>query len=660
MSNEISARGYVTVVLVMNMRRFIEPADRKRFETLRGTKTFLDVLRTRWPGRIEQHGTFRPCRHPLDGGSVAARMPTDEAAFLSGIFRSTILEDFAVPQYFLENKAGVDFPPGIQENVQFKNVFMEVWSNWEIYVRPTVTGMFVITLRRKYERTTPLLKIASDVITLQSAFDIPGANRRLDELTANLENGTFSVQEKKRSIEAFLSWLDADQKSADWHPHYAPVQWKLAMEVCRRLVLDAGREIDIADAPVHMRPPDRTSNTPLHDSFLIYHLDDLLVAEPIVQKSRAADADGQAGELALSVGQPYATEKGAMQRGAPKIPVKPNEILGSDEIRKQIVALLEGAVLRRTELAQPKNGARAASPKSAAHSRSYFPEHRMVHVQDVLAFNTATWNDELCVLTARAALIMPGRYSREDELLLSNFSASTGKVLYQWYWEAMERMFEFVIEVRVLTQLIERGSTDLLEEFESELTRVRHGMSQRNIRVNYAVLADKVERIANMSRLLGLSRSLTTPSVWGRAEFAVAKARLLLAHQDVPALMQHAERNISNLNELINHIDELYLADLSESNNRMSFYLSTLLAGLSLSVVVFAVISFWADADEVVEGSVGGLLKGLVPNILLFGNGLAVLLSLVALLVLAIGISAFVRDLGRSVRYRRQRRRAGG
>src|SRR5215213_8498194 len=49
MPNDISIRGHVTVVLVMNMRRFVEPADQKRFETLRGAKTLLDTLRTVWP-----------------------------------------------------------------------------------------------------------------------------------------------------------------------------------------------------------------------------------------------------------------------------------------------------------------------------------------------------------------------------------------------------------------------------------------------------------------------------------------------------------------------------------------------------------------------------------------------------------------------------------
>jgi hypothetical protein len=652
MPNDISIRGHVTVVLVMNMRRFVEPADHKRFETLRGTKPLLDTLRVVWPSKIEQQQAFSVARHPLDDRSVASRMATDEVAFLSGIFRSSMLEDYSVPAYFLKDKSFVDFPEHVRDNLQFKNVFLEVWKYWDVYVRPTVTGMFVISLRRTYERTTPLLRIASDVVSLQTAFDIPGANQRLSDLASRAEFGGTSVQEKKKSIEAFLSWLDIDQESK-WHPQYAPVQWKLAMEVCRRLVLDAGMQLGATPNPIRLRVPDRTTSPPLHESFIIYHVDELIAIEPIVHKARATESEERtAHELALELGQSYTEEKSAIQKGQPKIHVTPHDIQKSDELRQQIVALLEGAVLRRLNASEPKSAQPARIARASGQPKGYFPEHRPHHVQETFSANVATWHDELCILTSRAALIMPGRYSRHDELLLSNFSSSTGKVMYVWYWEAMEHMFEFIVEVRVLTQLIERASSELLGEFEMELTNVRRGMSRRNIRVNYGVLTDKVERVANLSRLLGLGRSLTAPSVWGRAEFAVEKARLLLERQDVPVLMQHAEKNIHSLNELVNHIDELYLADLSESNNRLSFYLSMLLAGLSLSVVVFAIVSFWADAQDLNPQSVAPAIIAWVPAIVQLGNILSLVLSILAIIIIGIGIGSFARDLATGIRGR--------
>ncbi len=643
MTNDISVRGYVTVVLVMNMRRFIDDEDAKLFEMLRGTGALRDVLRNEWSAKIEQQGTFRVAQHPVDHKAAAMRMANDEVAFLSGIFRSRVLEDHSVPLYYLSNKDGVDFPEQVRDNLQFKHVFLEVWKHWDIYVRPTVTGMFVITLRRRYDRTTSLLKIASDVVSLQTAFDIPGANQRLQDIASRISQGNGALQAKKQSIEAFLDWLDVDHE-AKWQPQYAPVQWKLAVEVCRKLILDAGQIMSTGPQPIRLQIKDKTTFPPLHDSFIIYHLDDMIAVAPIVQKARAAE-ERAVNEVVLAVGQSQSEEKPAQAKHVPKIDVTPLDILNSEELQQQIVALLEGAILRRSTNPD-QNGARRPTSFARANgsSKGYFPEHRLPHIQETLNCNVATWQDELCILTSRAALIMPGQHARRDELLLSNFSASTGKVMYLWYWEAMEHMFEFVVEIRVLTQQIERASSELLEEFELELTRVRYGMSQRNIRVDYAVLTDKVARVANLSRLLGLGRSLTAPSVWGRAAFAVEKARLLLDRQDVPILMDHAEKNVNSLNEMVNHIDELYLADLAESNNRMSFYLSTLLAGLSLSVIVFTVISFWADSEDLAKGSVGQAIIDWVPKIVQAGNILSIVLSILALSIVGWGMISFTKD----------------
>lgn len=627
MANDISVRGYVTVVLVMNMRRFIQDNDAKRFEMLRGTAPLRKALRDDWPARIEQHGTFCVSDHPGDIPENLERMSIEQVAFLSGIFRLGVLEEYAMPTYFLNNKDSVPFPDHVRDNLQFKNVFLEVWKNWKIYVRPTATGMVVITLRRHYDTTTSLLKIATHVVSLQTAFDIPSANQRLQDLESGRITANGKAKEKQQSIRAFLDWLDVDQ-SASWQPQYAPVQWKLAMEVCRKLMQDAGLTLDTDAGQVRLQIEEQATVTPLHDSFIVYHFDELLAPKQVLDKARG------------TVRPPHQHQKGTNRN-----PAKPEDILCSGELRQQLVALLEGAVLRRPVSIKRNN----------TIPREYFPEHRLPHVDDIFANNVATWRDELCVLTSRAALIMPGHHSHDDELLLSNFSASTAKVLYPWYWEAMERMFEFVIEVRVLTQQIERASSELLGEFELELTRVRHGMSRRDIRVNYTVLADKVERVANLSRLLGLGRSLTAPSVWGRAAFAVEKARLLLARQDAPTLMDHAEKNVANLNELVNHIDELYLADLSESNNRLSFYLSTLLAGLSLSVIVFAVISFWADADQLLDGGIKQSVKEWVPEIVNVGTVLSVVLSIVAIGVILLGMSSFTKDTLRTVRSRKRR-----
>jgi hypothetical protein len=177
------------------------------------------------------------------------------------------------------------------------------------------------------------------------------------------------VPKRYLSIEAFLSWLDIDQESK-WHPQYAPVQWKLAMEVCRRLVLDAGMQLGAESNPIRLRVPDRTTSPPLHESFIIYHVDELIAIEPIVHKARAAEnEDRSAHELSLELGQTYPAEKPRIQKDQPKIPVTPQDIQKSHELRQQIVALLEGAMLRRLNVSEPKSAQPPPSPLARQASR---------------------------------------------------------------------------------------------------------------------------------------------------------------------------------------------------------------------------------------------------------------------------------------------------
>lgn len=49
MAPTIPARGYTSVILVLNMKRFVHPDDQERFETLRGKSEFAKVLRETWP-----------------------------------------------------------------------------------------------------------------------------------------------------------------------------------------------------------------------------------------------------------------------------------------------------------------------------------------------------------------------------------------------------------------------------------------------------------------------------------------------------------------------------------------------------------------------------------------------------------------------------------
>lgn len=638
------------MILVLNMRRFIDPNYGQLFETIRGSRVFAEVLRTQWSQSLQASGTFVPVAQHMADESGETRMSTDEVGFITGVFRQNMLEEYGTPTYHLQ-KDHIRFPDALLENLQFKELFLDAWRRWEIYVRPTMTGMFVVRLTRHYTKATPIMAVASDVVRLQMAFDLPSATHRLRELEQTYATDPAMLQQKQATIHAFLDWMGSDQQDAETRPEYVPVQWKLAMEVCRLLVKDVDLHIPLRDNPIPLHVPRRTTSTPLHDSYVMYHVDELTALALVVNKARQA-AQAERGDS--DTPQPAVVAPADSQR---QMLVTPEDIRRSEEIQRHLIYLIEGAILERTHR-RPQQGTARTGAQSRKRNR-YFPIHRPAYVEGLLQQDRATWNDEICLLAPRAAVIIPSHRSREDELFISNFSATTGKVMYTWYWEALERMLEFAIEIRVLAQLMERSSAETMQTFVEELGKIRSEMFRQSTRMEYSSMVPLIRQIANLSRIVGICQGLSNPNVWSRAEYAVEKARHLLSQQGVPLLLEHAERNVGNLTGLLDHVDELYLAEVSERSNQQTFWLSSVLAALSLSITLFALPSFWADIADLQSRTPQASGLSVIPVVAAVGDVLAPLLIAVSLLIALTAAWRALRFRTRTQQHRLSRLRAG-
>lgn len=626
MRDSVSLRGYTSVILVLNMRRFIDPDYAQVFENIRGSRVFAEILRNQWARSLQASGTFVPLAQHTATESGETRMSIDEVGFITGIFRQNMLEEYGTPTYQLQ-KDRISFSDELMENLQFKELFLDAWRRWDIYVRPTMTGMFVVRLTRHYAKATPIMAVASDVVRLQMAFDLPSATHRLRELEAGYADDPSTLRQKQSTIHAFLDWMGSDQQDAETRPDYVPVQWKLAMEVCRLLVKDVDLHIPLKDNPIPLRVPKRTTSTPLHDSYVMYHVEELTALALVVNKARQAAL----AERSDSDDVPAALPSLGPGDDRRQMLVTPEDVRHSYEVQRHLIYLLEGAILEKTHR-RPQGGASHVNISSKKRNR-YFPTHRPGYVEALLTQDRATWNDEICLLAPRAAVIIPSHRAREDELFISNFSATTGKVMYTWYWEALERMLEFTIEIRVLAQLMERSSAETMQMFVEELGQIRSEMFRQSTRMEYSAMVPLIKQIANLSRIVGICQGLSNPNVWSRAEYAVEKARHLLSQQGVPLLLEHAERNVGNLTSLLDHVDELYLAEVSERSNQQTFWLSSVLAALSLSITLFALPSFWADIADLQANQPAANSLAIVPLVAVVGDILAPLLIVISLLI---------------------------
>ena len=214
--------GYTTIYLVVNMNQFVDEEDQKDFENLRGTGPFASIIRDEWEKILR--GTRSPFTReeqfifPAKSGKAEEnRMNVDDVAFNTGIFKGVVLREFSGPFYKVD-KSAFTFDPLLRKNLQFKELFLKNWDRWDIHIRPTMTGMFVIRLTDFYDhlygtQAAEFRTISSNVQNLQASFDIPSALDWRDELRFQIDKGiqAESALDDLDSIQCLLEWLGIEE-----------------------------------------------------------------------------------------------------------------------------------------------------------------------------------------------------------------------------------------------------------------------------------------------------------------------------------------------------------------------------------------------------------------------------------------------------------------
>jgi hypothetical protein len=543
------------------MKRFIrDPVSKRRFETLRGSDVLADTLQMAWPQVLQGQTRFIPLSE--EG------MTDEDVGFATGLFRSLMLKRLTAPTFSLD-KSQVQFPAELESNFQFKTLFKRAWDRWDICIRPTMTGFFVIRLTYEYQQSPrALIDLAKDSIKLQEPLDVPSAVNWLQYNRQRFKEEPEMLAKKERSVKALLAWLGADVDNPQaGEMLYYPVQWKLAVEAINLFVQDDRFTIPHKDGTIQLEPSLPNLSLPIHDSYIIYHFDECF-AEPGM----------------LNHSQPGKAPTGA------KVSVSLQDIRKSKKLRNALVNLLEGTVLRDPD-----------KPDSELDANGYFPSPRWSRADGLLDdpdMNLASWSDELCLFTRRTALILPSKKWRVHEMAISTVPSATLKVQYGRYWQAIERMIEFVLEVGVLAQLLESDSYRLLAQIADTIERIRAEMFKGDIVIE-GELKEQMARAAHLRRVAALAQSISHAQFWGRAEYAVVKAERLFELLDVPRIINHIERNIESINSVADHVDELYIADLSEKSNDKATILSLGLTAVSFILVLLVLPSFWADLIQV-------------------------------------------------------------
>jgi len=610
MKANVSARGYTNVLLVLNMKRFVQEADQARFEKIRGKEEFAKVLREIWPQKLVDQEKFISIEEDKRRRGRPEVMSAEQVGFATGVFRTLMLERFTFPAYALD-KEKVRFEEDLVSNFQFKTLFLRSWNKWSIYIRPTFTGFFVIRLTNRHrEHPVSLLRLSQDVSRLQESLDIQSALNWLAKARQDYANDPQTLAIKERSLKAFLAWLGVDETYTG-NILYYPLQWRLAMEVCSWFVEAIGSEIPVVGeaSPIKLEVPTPSLSIPLHESYVAHHFTELLADNSIVPRSKPGK-DNANSQISITV----------------------NDIRESPQIRQALVSLMEGFVLKPYQ---------EENPFDTSRSDHSFPAHRWDIVDQLLEQNQASWSDELCLLGSRTGIIMPALRWRDYEVSVSSVPSSTLRVEYFRYWGAIERMIEFLLEIRVMALFLEGASYDLLRDISEKIHQTRSELFSGDIKID-ADLPNLVASAASLRHQAALCQSLSHPLLWSRGEFVIGKANYLLDQLEVPQILEHIERNINSTAEFVNHIDELYLADLSEKSNQSANLLSMTLAAASLTLTILIIPSFWADIGQLLSLNLSKY-QNFLPMVEKVGNWLAVFLVGAAVFLFFFVLIQFIR-----------------
>lgn len=587
MPNTVSAKGHTHVVMVLNMKRFVHKDSQRIFENHRGTSEFANALRNDWHREGKSQDIFRPQTEVQE-----TSMSLEQAGFATGIFRGIMLETYTFPTYKLD-KTKVVFPKALRDNFQFKTLFQRAWDRWEIYIRPCYTGFFVIRLTHTYQHQPRKLSVlAKDVVRLQESLDVPSAQDWLRHNRNRYANHPKKLKEKEHSALSFLAWVGATEESSGEMLYY-PVNWKLAMEVAGLFVSQIATEITIEDkSPIVFRKPAPNLSIPLHDYYVIHHFEKLYANPAVVKRAKKSNSKNAQVEVNL------------------------NDIRQSIPLKKALVNLAEGTILEDVEDDQ---------------NCCQFPTPRWSITDALMEKNQASWNDEFCLLMTRTAIIFPSQKWRNHKVVVSSVPSATLQVQYTQYWEAMIRMVEFCLEIRVLAQLVESASYGILGEIVNTVQKTRQQMFDGDIKLDDG-LPDLVTRAAHLRRLAALAQCLSHAQLWSRAEYAIRKADFLFSQLGINQTLDHIQRNIEGINSVVEHVDEWYLADLSEKSNDRETVMSLGLAAASLTLTLLMWPSFWTDLHNQ-----DNAINPMLINILgIIGSTLSVILILMALTLLII------------------------
>lgn len=283
---------------------------------------------------------------------------------------------------------------------------------------------------------------------------------------------------------------------------------------------------------------------------------------------------------------------------------------------------LAGASIEPKDLTQEKRRAIASLleevPWIEGPSWAISPQ-RQETIRRLLRQDEATWSGELCLLSFGTAVLTT----------LHPLDMSLPREMnYESYWKVVRRVIEYFAELRLLARLVERQSADLFEYMLRDLATMGR-------------LHSYEERVRSRAALSGLANRLrvaASADTIPQSDAILPKAERLRAIFDIGRSLEHADRNLSAVQDLITSAE-------SQHNERGVLILTAGLAGFTAILMGLALPTYFVHSSDLESeiNSANHLGRILIGYLISGWAIFSVLLTLLALLTATIYVTKFFR-----------------
>lgn len=574
LEHEVDACGAAYVILALDLAPFVKSNSLERLEYIRGRTVFDDYLET------------------LDlAGSCFERDPyyrdLEQQGYELEVFNQILVKDNFAPTYYL-NKERVEFPQHLLTNLQFKNIFLPVWNKWDLWLRLSRNGVITIIMKLDLPQRRALIHVSRDVLGMQMPFDMESAFNKLDELKRGLGRTGEDIAAKIESVRAFMAWVN-ERSMLEVEGKHPAVVWQMAVEVIRQFIqacnghlrcgTEDGFDIELTSEIEH------GVATPLRERYTVFHFEEITHFD---RKSRTYQL------------------------------IPPENVLGNPDYARLISSLLEGIILE------------GPSDEKDHVKALFYPVHSAITANQVVQCDCSSWEDEFCVIAQRSAAIYSLPHKGHRIIFPSR------RIQYADYWRCIIRGLEFAVETKVIAQVAERTTSNMLDE---ALPLLRS--NQAHIRPKR--LQKFSDDVSNLARLMAQLRTITVPHLISRASYAIAKFELFNRQAGIEKILDHAEANVRDLTELIERYYDLELQIESQRTNEVALGISIIFASLTLNLGILALPSFIQDWDT--QGQIQGYLSKqfYYPILPIAGELLVLFLIFVSAVALTLGIQNLFR-----------------